>query len=115
MQELEEIEAIVVRAWYYDVGLGFSTDVFENMKNLRLLDVYAKFTSCQPTFLPEELKWLRWKYYPFPSLPVENMRKIVALKIELGKIEHLWKGQKVLVNETNFAAISRFLFVFDFK
>ena len=62
MQKLEAIEAIVsahVDEDMSDENTGFSADVFENMKNLRLLDICGGFTSCKPTTLPDELIWLR--------------------------------------------------------
>ncbi|KAI7751087.1 hypothetical protein M8C21_019962, partial [Ambrosia artemisiifolia] len=68
------------------------------MRNLRLLDVYHHFTSCEPTFLPDELRWLCWFQYPFPSLPLTNMHKLVGLQLRYGRIEHLWEGQMVMRN-----------------
>ncbi|KAI3724343.1 hypothetical protein L2E82_36115 [Cichorium intybus] len=78
--------------------LGLSGDVFASMKNLRLLDIDGKFTSTQPTFLPDELRWLRWTEYPFLTLPLANMRKLVGLEMVQGDIKHLWNGRKILPN-----------------
>ncbi|KAL7615113.1 hypothetical protein Lser_V15G05191 [Lactuca serriola] len=83
----------------YDTKLGLSADVFERMKNLRLLDIDGKFTSTQPTFLPDELRWLHWNDYPFLFLPLGDMCKLVGLKMEHGSdIKHLWEGRKILPN-----------------
>ncbi|CAH1435569.1 unnamed protein product [Lactuca virosa] len=83
----------------YDAKLGLSADVFGRMKNLRLLDIDGKFTSTQPTFLPDELRWLRWNDYPFLFLPLGDMCKLVGLKMEHGSdIKHLWEGRKILPN-----------------
>ncbi|GJW55215.1 TMV resistance protein N-like protein isoform X1 [Tanacetum coccineum] len=105
IDELDVIEAMVVpRKFYFDqeeqgLGLGFSANVFESMKNLRLLDVHHHFTSGEPTFLPDELQWLCWVYYPFSSLPVaSNMHKLVGLEMKYGNIEHLWMGQKIMLS-----------------
>ncbi|KAJ9542563.1 hypothetical protein OSB04_029069 [Centaurea solstitialis] len=78
--------------------LGFSDDVFRKMKNLRLLDVGRTCISCEPTFLPDKLRWLSWHHYPFSSLPVEHLRKLVGLEMFGGPIRDLWKGQKILPN-----------------
>lgn len=79
---------------------GFSADVFESMKNLRLLNVYSFFTCDEPTVLPDELRWLCWNFYPFSSLPVADMRKLVGLEMEYcSEIEHLWEGHKVMNND----------------
>ena len=96
LQKLEAIEGIVARwnYYYWDKG-SFSGDVFENMKNLRLLDIDGKFTSCEPTLLPDELQWLKWDWYPFSSLPVASMRKLGGLELSGGNIRHLWMGYKV--------------------
>ncbi|KVI07806.1 Leucine-rich repeat-containing protein [Cynara cardunculus var. scolymus] len=77
---------------------GYSNDVFKNMKSIRLLNIYHDFTSTKPTTLPDELRWLTWYEYPFSSLPVGNLRKLVGLEIEYGNIEHLWIGYKFLPN-----------------
>ncbi|KAJ9542430.1 hypothetical protein OSB04_028936 [Centaurea solstitialis] len=98
-RNLEAIEAIVsahVDEDMSDENTGFSADVFENMKNLRLLDICGGFTSCEPTTLPDELRWLRWDEYPFSCLSVANMRKLVGLIMIGGEIEHLLIGNKVM-------------------
>ncbi|CAH1435565.1 unnamed protein product [Lactuca virosa] len=82
----------------YDANLATRADVFTNMENLRLLDIDGKFTSTIPTFLPDELRWLRWTEYPFMTLPLADKCKLVGLEIANGSINHLWKGQKILPN-----------------
>lgn len=100
LQELKSIEAIVL--WdkvynvdRYDKKLGFSTEVFQNMTNLRLLDIDSKFPSQEPTSLPYDLRWLCWHGYSFPSLPVNDMCKLVGLQTVNSAIKRLWEGQKV--------------------
>ncbi|XP_024959084.1 TMV resistance protein N-like isoform X2 [Cynara cardunculus var. scolymus] len=98
-EKLGAIEAIVsthVDEDMSDENTGFSADVFENMKNLRLLDICGGFTSCKPTTLPDELRWLRWDEYPFSSLSVANLQKLVGLIMIGGEIEHLLMGDKVM-------------------
>ncbi|KAI3724348.1 hypothetical protein L2E82_36120 [Cichorium intybus] len=83
----------------YDAKLGLNADVFASMKNLRLLDIDGKFTSTQPTFLPDELRWLRWNGYSFLFLPLADKCKLVGLEMVTGNIiEHLWNGRKILPN-----------------
>ncbi|KAI3725390.1 hypothetical protein L1987_65177 [Smallanthus sonchifolius] len=91
--------------------LGFNEDVFKRMMNLRLLDIEGKFTSCEPKVLPDELRWLCWYEYPFSSLPLEGMLKLVGLEMESGKIEYLWKGKKNLkfIQLYNMDFLTRFL------
>ena len=75
---------------------SLSADVFKSMKNLRVLDCDGKFTFRKPSLLPDELRWFCWRDYPFSSLPIAHMSKLVGLEMESGIIEHLWKvGEKV--------------------
>ncbi|PWA54173.1 disease resistance protein (TIR-NBS-LRR class) family [Artemisia annua] len=91
-RELHAIEAISVPR--IDPDQGLPVDVFENMKNLRLLDVYGKFTCGEPTSLPDELRWFCWSSYPFASLPVADMHKLVGLELGSSNIKYLWHGRK---------------------
>ncbi|KAL7612621.1 hypothetical protein Lser_V15G05188 [Lactuca serriola] len=101
-KNLEAIEAIMSDSEYhiddYDAKLGLSADVFESMKKLRLLDIDGNFTSTQPTYLPDELRWLCWNEYPFLFLPITDMCKLVGLEMAEGNIKHLWEGRKILPN-----------------
>ncbi|KAJ9542428.1 hypothetical protein OSB04_028934 [Centaurea solstitialis] len=99
-RELEAIEGICHYYWDEDEveDKGFGGDVFEKMKNLRLLKTYGAFTSREPTFLPNELQWLKWNHYPFCYLPVASLRKLGGLELSHGSIQHLWKGYKSMPN-----------------
>ncbi|KAK9062771.1 hypothetical protein SSX86_019961 [Deinandra increscens subsp. villosa] len=95
----EVIEAIVVpKECMYDGKQGFRSNVFERMNNLRLLVVNDNFTSDEPSFLPNELRWITWNEYPFCFLPVPHMSKLVGLEMDNAKIRYLWKGQKIMPN-----------------
>nr|XP_043629409.1 disease resistance protein Roq1-like isoform X2 [Erigeron canadensis] len=95
-KELELIEGIMV-PWDYDVDLkeSVSANVFKSMKNLRVLHCYGNFTCRKPSFLPNELRWFCWREYPFSSVPIAHMSKLVGLEMEEAKIKHLWKVKKV--------------------
>ncbi|KAJ0781660.1 putative TIR domain, AAA+ ATPase domain, P-loop containing nucleoside triphosphate hydrolase [Helianthus annuus] len=102
-QKLEEIEAIVVPDKQYDVDeyeekVGFRADVFERMKNLRLLDIRGRFTSCEPTIFPNNLRWLCWRECPFTSLSMAHMSKLVGLQVVGGSVKQFWNGQKIMPN-----------------
>ncbi|KAL8201942.1 hypothetical protein R6Q57_011089 [Mikania cordata] len=95
----ELIEAIVVPKEYnQDQIKGFRSNVFKQMNNLRLLDVNDKFTFDEPSFLPNNLRWITWNHYPFSSLPILHKSKLVGLEMEYAKIQHLWKGTKIMPN-----------------
>ncbi|KAI3725531.1 hypothetical protein L1987_65321 [Smallanthus sonchifolius] len=102
-RKLKAIEAIVVSDKQYDDDVyeekvGFSANVFERMKNLRLLIIRGKFTSSKPTFLPEDLRWLCWNQYPFSYLQVEHLSKLIGLELVRGSIKQFWDGQKIMPN-----------------
>ncbi|KAD1800798.1 hypothetical protein E3N88_42270 [Mikania micrantha] len=95
----ELIEAIVVPKEYNQNQIkGFRSNVFKQMNNLRLLDVNDKFTTDEPSFLPNNLRWITWNHYPFSSLPIPHKSKLVGLEMEYAKVQHLWKGTKIMPN-----------------
>nr|XP_043634499.1 disease resistance protein Roq1-like isoform X2 [Erigeron canadensis] len=100
-KELELIEGVVLPLWK-EIKESLSADVFKSMKNFRVLDCYGKFTSCEPSFLPDGLRWFCWKSYPFSSLPVAHMSKLVGLEMEWGNIKHLWEGKKIMLQNLKF-------------
>ncbi|TYJ16504.1 hypothetical protein E1A91_A10G258200v1, partial [Gossypium mustelinum] len=87
-------------------NLLFQPFVFENMINLRYIffyfpssllhmerSYYKKLLTYQVDIvsLPDELRYLRWDYYPFKSLPSSfNPKNLVVLKLAYGNMEQLW-------------------------
>ncbi|XP_039038937.1 disease resistance-like protein DSC1 [Hibiscus syriacus] len=78
-----------------------SPTCFENMSNLRYVksEVTWSWTEKPPTngvdidivYLPNELRYLEWSYYPFKSLPLNfNPKNLVVLKLQDGNMEQLW-------------------------
>ncbi|KAK8515125.1 hypothetical protein V6N11_028275 [Hibiscus sabdariffa] len=87
------------------------SSLFENMFNLRYIHCYVPVHSwsywCNKPpangvsilSLPNELRYLRWEYYPFKSLPPSfNPKNLVVLKLNYGKMKRLW-------NEDNYKDI----------
>ncbi|KAJ9542623.1 hypothetical protein OSB04_029129, partial [Centaurea solstitialis] len=106
-KDLKKVEAIVLpatgcRVEYDGKMLGYSEDAFTRMENLRLLDVGDLHISREPTFVPDKLQWLCWHHYPFSSLPVERMRKLVGLEMFDGQITHLWTDQRYILPNLKF-------------
>ncbi|KAG4181493.1 hypothetical protein ERO13_A10G231400v2 [Gossypium hirsutum] len=80
--------------------------VFQNMINLKYIifyfssnplleehGYYKKLFTCQLDilFLPDELRYLQWDYYPFTSLSSNfNPKNIVVLKLPHGNMKQLW-------------------------
>ncbi|KAG4123252.1 hypothetical protein ERO13_D11G315728v2 [Gossypium hirsutum] len=87
-------------------NLLFQPSVFESMINLRCIffyfpsswlrkehEDYKKLHTDQDDIisLPDELRYLRWDYYPFKSLSSSfNPKNLVALELPYGNMEQLW-------------------------
>ncbi|XP_076958727.1 TMV resistance protein N-like [Bidens hawaiensis] len=97
INRLEAVEAIVT-PWKIDRPIVCcSAEYLKSMKNLRLLEVKEGFTSDEPTYFPEQLRWLSWPNYPFDSLRItREMIKLVGLYIPYGLIRQLHIEIKVI-------------------
>ncbi|KAK1409581.1 hypothetical protein QVD17_36108 [Tagetes erecta] len=84
----ETVEAIVETQ--ADELCCYSAEDLKSMKKLTLLQVRGQFTSSEPIFLPEQLKWIWWFCYPFRSLRIiGDMSKLVGLEMTYNYIEQL--------------------------
>ncbi|XP_043715012.1 disease resistance protein RPV1-like isoform X2 [Telopea speciosissima] len=93
-------------------GLLISTEAFENMPNLKLLQVnYLNLTNHNghpfEEFLPfskgnnlfEMLRWFCWHGFPLKYMPTNfNLEKVVILDLQHSNIKHVWKRTKFLKN-----------------
>ncbi|KAG4127748.1 hypothetical protein ERO13_D10G245116v2 [Gossypium hirsutum] len=70
-------------------NLRLHRSAFEGMINLKVIFFYTD-DQVDSVSLPEELKYLRWDYYPFKSLSGFNPKNLVVLKLIRGDIEYLW-------------------------
>ncbi|GJY24977.1 Toll/interleukin-1 receptor domain-containing protein [Tanacetum coccineum] len=68
---------------------------FANMKELRFLHVLAKIlwkAEVSKWNFPSALRFLKWTWYPFSSLPKTfQVKNLVGLQMESGKMVQLWK------------------------
>ncbi|XP_058743718.1 disease resistance protein RPV1-like [Vicia villosa] len=92
--------------------LKLNPEVFSKMIKLQYLDIYSKgyfyvflqfpWSSYLPQgleSLPNELKYLRWAYYPLESLPSKfTAEKLVVLNLQYSQVKKLWHGDKDVVN-----------------
>ncbi|XP_050128825.1 disease resistance protein RUN1-like [Malus sylvestris] len=79
---------------------SFSTKAFANMKNLRFLQLINVKLTGKFKHFPKELRWLRWRGFPFKSMPKHllNEPKLVALHLPHSKLTRRWKISKRLEN-----------------
>ncbi|KAK2406525.1 disease resistance protein RPV1 [Trifolium repens] len=87
--------------------LQLSPQVFAKMSKLKFLDIYTKGSPNEGSlslprgleFLPNELRYLRWEYYPLESLPSKfSTENLVILSLPYSRLKKLWHGVKDLGN-----------------
>ncbi|WJX86501.1 hypothetical protein P8452_68806 [Trifolium repens] len=87
--------------------LQLSPQVFAKMSKLKFLDIYTKGSPNEGSlslprgleFLPNELRYLRWEYYPLESLPSKfSTENLVTLSLPYSRLKKLWHGVKDLGN-----------------
>ncbi|XP_057458671.1 disease resistance protein RUN1-like isoform X2 [Lotus japonicus] len=75
----------------------FSTEAFEKMKKLRLLQLAGVKLEGDFKYLSRNLRWLCWRGFPLSFLP-KNLRQenLVSIMLENSNIKHGWKdGQRM--------------------
>jgi hypothetical protein len=84
--------------------LQLSPQVFSKMRKLKFLDIYTNGSQNEGSlslpqgleFLPNELRYLRWEYYPLDSLPSKfSAENLVTLNLPYSQLKKLWQGVKV--------------------
>ncbi|KAL5778667.1 hypothetical protein ACOSQ2_009404 [Xanthoceras sorbifolium] len=79
-------------------NIQVNPQVFEKMWNLRFLKFYnaTEHTSklCDPSYLPDELRYLCWDGYPSKALPSSfSPENLVELELSNSNLEQLWEGK----------------------
>ncbi|MCI23252.1 NBS-containing resistance-like protein, partial [Trifolium medium] len=84
--------------------LQLSPQVFSKMRRLKFLDIYTNGSQNEGSLslpqglesLPNELRYLRWEYYPLDSLPSKfSAENLVTLNLPYSQLKKLWHGVKV--------------------
>ncbi|XP_050253014.1 disease resistance protein RUN1-like [Quercus robur] len=91
----DSIQAIVVKGRKEDFNLEEFSEGFSKMSNLRLLisDRMNALNDRRHLALPNNLRYLRWKYCPFKCLASSHKRMaFVQLDLQYGKFDYLWEG-----------------------
>ncbi|KAK7390302.1 hypothetical protein VNO78_25604 [Psophocarpus tetragonolobus] len=87
-------------------NLKLRPNIFAKMSKLQFLDFHCKRLDHYWDFLPQgleslpnELRYLRWVYYPLTCLPAQfSAEKLVILDLSGSLVEKLWHEVKNLVN-----------------
>ncbi|XP_060178606.1 TMV resistance protein N-like isoform X2 [Lycium barbarum] len=62
----EKVEVLMCKPWALK---GVSTEAFQNMKNLRVLEIHGLCVSGDFGLFPKKLKWLSWEFCPLKRIP----------------------------------------------
>ncbi|XP_076895784.1 disease resistance protein Roq1-like [Bidens hawaiensis] len=115
ISRLETVEAIVEPENGYRPIVYCSAKLLQSMKKLRLLKVEGRFTSSEPTYFPEQLRWFNWFQYPFGTSRItRDMTKLAGLNMKHGLLRQLQIENKVnfpnlkFINLGNSSSITMF-------
>ncbi|XP_071713752.1 TMV resistance protein N-like isoform X2 [Rutidosis leptorrhynchoides] len=101
LQKSKKVEALVDMTHYHFSDIPTASckaEVLKSMDKLRLLDVKGKFTSAEPKYFPQQLRWLTWFTYPFESLRIRsNMPKLVGFEMQSGLMKQLQIVETVIL------------------
>jgi len=80
-------------------GVSFSTETFEKMKRLRLLQLDHVQLAGDYGHLPKHLRWVHWKAFSLTHIP-ENFyqENIVAIDLRYSYLKLVWKVPQVYVH-----------------
>lgn len=77
-------------------GVELSTDAFQKMENLRLLQLNNIHLSGSYEIFPKNIIWLCWHEFPLKQVPNElSLKSLVILDMSYSKLKEGWKGVKV--------------------
>ncbi|MBA0629788.1 hypothetical protein Godav_024292, partial [Gossypium davidsonii] len=106
----ESIEGIVLDMSQIKHVLRLHPSTVGNMLNLKYLHFHSRNTDKKllaeehdNVSLPNELRYLRWRYYPFKNLLNFNPKNLIILELSDGNMEQLWDDDdhQDLVNLTS--------------
>ena len=102
-QGSEAIRSMVIRLSEIK-ELQLSPQAFAKMSKLKYLDIYTNGSPNEGSlslprgleYLPNELRYLRWEYYPLESLPsMFSAENLVTLSFPYSRLKKLWHRVKV--------------------
>ncbi|KAH9782124.1 ADP-ribosyl cyclase/cyclic ADP-ribose hydrolase [Citrus sinensis] len=97
----EVVEGIIIDDYFFPVNeVHLSAKAFSLMTNLGLLKINNVQLLEGLEYLSNKLRLLDWHRYPLKSLPSNlQLDKIVEFKMCYSRIEELWKGIKLTLND----------------
>uniref|UniRef100_UPI0005CA3D2F TMV resistance protein N-like n=1 Tax=Fragaria vesca subsp. vesca TaxID=101020 RepID=UPI0005CA3D2F len=102
----EAIEGILLRLAELEEA-DWNLEAFSKMHKLKLLYIDNLLLSLGPKYLPNDLIFLNWSWYPSKSLPPGfQPDELTELSLVRSNIDHLWNGIKYLSKLIGFAEVS---------
>jgi len=79
-------------------GVCFSTEAFEKMKRLRLLQLDHVQVAGDYGRLPKKLRWVHWKAFSLTHIPENFYQKnIVAIDLKYSSLKLVWRVPQVYI------------------
>ena len=98
-QGTDKIEALVL-VMPQDEEVQWNGKAFKKMKNLKILIIKNACFSCEPKYLPNSLRVLKWKNYSSSALPLDfHPRNLAILSLTNSSLRWI-KPFKVSINYT---------------
>jgi hypothetical protein len=95
MQGTETVEALIL-SMQRTGRVSFSTNVFQDMKKLRLLQLDSVDLTVDFGYLSKQLRWVNWQRSTFSSVPNDfDQENLVAFELKHSNVKQVWKETKV--------------------
>ncbi|CAJ2635041.1 unnamed protein product [Trifolium pratense] len=92
----ETVEALILNMQRTG-RVSFSTNVFQDMKKLRLLQLDRVDLTGDFGHLSKNLRWVNWQRSTFNSVPIDfDQENLVAFELKHSNVKQVWKEAKFL-------------------
>jgi hypothetical protein len=95
MQGTETVEALIL-SMQRTGRVSFSTNVFQDMKKLRLLQLDCVDLTGDFGFLSKQLRWVNWQQSTFNCIPNNFYQgNVVVFELKYSMVKQVWKEAQV--------------------
>jgi hypothetical protein len=95
MQGTQTVEALILNMQRTG-RVSFSTNVFQDMKKLRLLQLDRVDLIGDFGYLSKQLRWVNWQRSTFNFVPNDfNLENVVVFELIHSNVKQVWKDAKV--------------------
>lgn len=95
MQGTETVEGLILNLQRTG-RVSFSTNVFQDMKKLRLLQLDRVDLTGDLGYLSKQLSWVNWQRSTFRFIPDDfDQRNLNVFELKYSNVKQVWKEAKV--------------------